>query len=163
MKENGFTLIELLVVITIIAILLALATINFSAWSRKHNEEAQVKRMYTDMLSAKVDAMHKRTQRTMNVYVNTNGYDIKDNAGTVVQPQKTLIFPVTTSAGAGTNLALTFDVNGLNITPNAPQTICLQTNDSTLAYDAIIIDQVKVNLAKRNPGGNCASAFCTIK
>ena len=163
MKENGFTMVELLVVITIITILLVLATLNFNAWMRKNNEEAQVKMMYTDMLSAKVDAMHKRTQRIMNVNVITNGYDIEDNTGTVVQPLKTLKFPVTTSAGAGNNLALTFDVNGLNITANAPQAICLQTNDVTLAYDAIIIDQVKVNLAKRNPGGNCASAFCTIK
>jgi type II secretory pathway pseudopilin PulG len=147
----------------IIGVLLALATINFSAWTKKHNEEAQVKMMYTDMLSAKVDAMHKRTQRTMNVYVNTNGYDIRDNGGTVVQPQKTLKYPVATSAGAGTNLALIFDVNGMNITANAPQTICLQTNDPTLAYDAIIIDQVKVNLAKRNPGGNCVNTGCTLK
>jgi prepilin-type N-terminal cleavage/methylation domain-containing protein len=159
MKENGFTMVELLVVITIITILLALVTLNFSAWTRKHNEEAQVKMMYTDMLSAKVDAMHKRHQFTVNTNVITNTYTITDvTAGTVVQ--KTLKFPVTTSAGAGT---LTFDVNGLNITANAPQAICLQTNDVNLAYDAIIIDQVKVNLAKRNPGGNCAIANCTLK
>ena len=63
MKENGFTIVELCVVMVIAAILLALATLNFSAWSRKHNMEAQVKQMYTDMLSAKVDAMHRRMQR----------------------------------------------------------------------------------------------------
>lgn len=162
MKENGFTIVELCVVMVIAAILLALATLNFSAWSRKHNMEAQVKQMYTDMLSAKVDAMHRRVQRTMNVYVSANGYDIRDSAGLVVMSRKTLAFPVTTSAG-GVDLGLTFDVNGLNVTANAPQTICLQTNDSSLAYDAIIIDQVKVNLAKRNSGGNCVSTDCTIK
>ena len=159
MKENGFTLVEIIIVIAIIAILLALATINFSALSRKHNMEAQVKQMYTDMLSAKVDAMHKRRQFTVDTNVITNRYTITDvTTGTVVQ--KTLKFPVTTSAGAGT---LTFDVNGLNITPNTPQAICLQSNDASLAYDAIIIDQVKINLAKRNPGGNCVIANCTIK
>jgi prepilin-type N-terminal cleavage/methylation domain-containing protein len=163
MKENGFTMVELIVCMVIISILLIIATLNFSAWSRKHNMEAQVKQMYTDLLSAKVDSMHKRQQLTMNVFVNTNGYDITNSTGAVVQPRKTLIYPVTTSAGVGTNLSLTFDVNGLNLTANAPQTICLQTNDSSLAYDAIIIDQVKVNLAKRNTGGSCVSTACTIR
>ena len=34
----------------------------------------------------------------MNVYVSANGYDIRDSAGLVVMPRKTLAFPVTTSA-----------------------------------------------------------------
>jgi prepilin-type N-terminal cleavage/methylation domain-containing protein len=159
MKENGFTLVELIIVIAIIAILLALATLNFSALSQKHKMEAQVKQMYTDILSAKVDAMHKRRQFTVNTDIITNRYTITDvTTGTVVQ--KTLNFPVTTSAGAG---ALTFDVNGLNTTANVPHAICLQSNDASLAYDAIIIDQVKINLAKRNPGGTCVIANCTLK
>jgi hypothetical protein len=49
------------------------------------------------------------------------------------------------------------------MTANSPQAICLQTNDPGLAYDSIIVDQVKVNLAKRKPGGNCVSTDCTIK
>jgi len=44
--------------------------------SRKHIMEAQIKQIYDDMLSAKVDAMHRRVQLTLNVYVTTNGYDI---------------------------------------------------------------------------------------
>jgi prepilin-type N-terminal cleavage/methylation domain-containing protein len=160
MKENGFTLVELIVVIAIISILLALATLDFNALSRKHNMEAQVKQMYTDMLSAKVDAMHKRRQFTVNTNVITNRYTITDvTTGTVVQ--KTLKFPVTTTDG--NNLTLTFDLKGLKTAPNTTQTICLQDNDSALAYDSIIIDEVKVNLAKRNTGGACAPANCTIK
>jgi prepilin-type N-terminal cleavage/methylation domain-containing protein len=163
MKNKGFTLIELMVVITIVGILLAIGTINFAQWSRKANMEAQVKQMYTDALSAKVDAMHRKVQINMNIYVNTDSYDTRDSAGTVLLPLKTVRFPVTTSAGAGNNLTLSFDLNGLKTAPNTTQTICLQDNDSALTYDSIIIDAVKVNLAKRNPGGACAPANCTIK
>lgn len=160
MKEKGFTLVELIVVIGIMVFLLSMATINFQAWSRKHSMEAQVKKMFTDVLTAKVDSMHRRRQLTMNVNGTTSVYDVKEGA-TVVMPSTSLKYPVTTSAG--NNLSLIFDVNGINMTANSPQTICLQTNDPGLAYDSIIVDQVKVNLAKRKPGGNCVSTDCTIK
>ena len=163
MKNSGFTLIELLVAIVIIGILLAIGTINFSQWSRKANMEAQVKQMYADALSAKIDAMHRKVQLNLNIYVNTDSYDIRDGAGTVVLPLKTVRFPVTTSAGAGNNLSLAFDINGLKTAPTTTQTICLEVNDPALAYDTIIIDAVKVNLAKRNPGGACAPANCTVR
>jgi prepilin-type N-terminal cleavage/methylation domain-containing protein len=163
-NNKGFTLIELLVVITIIGILLAIGTHNFSAWSRKSNMEAQVKQIYTDLLATKIDSMHRKTQLDLNVYVVTNGYDTRDSLGNVVLPLKTVHFPVTTSAGPATNLTVTFDVNGMKTSPATTQAICLQEYDPGLAYDSIIIDQVKVNLAKRNSsGGGCAVANCVIK
>jgi prepilin-type N-terminal cleavage/methylation domain-containing protein len=161
MKNNGFTLIELMVAVAIIGVLLAIGTLNFSQWSRKASMEAQVKQMYTDVLSAKVDAMHRKVRLNMNINVNTDSYDIRDGAGTVLLPLKKVKFPVTTTDG--NNLTLAFDLNGLKTAPNTTQTICLLDNDSALAYDSIIIDEVKVNLAKRNPGGACAPANCTVK
>ena len=162
MNEKGFTLVEILVAIGIIAILLILATLNFNEYTRKHNTEAQVKEMFTDLLAAKVDAMHRGMQYTVlfNVTANPDTYTITDGNGN--STQKTLKYNITTSAGAGNNLTITFDTRGINTTANAPQAVCI-ADENSLAYDSIVINQVKVNLAKKNSGALCASANCVIK
>jgi prepilin-type N-terminal cleavage/methylation domain-containing protein len=163
MKDDGFTLVEIMVAIGIIAILLALATLDFNSYTRKHNTEAQVKMMFTDLLTAKVDSMHRKMQHTVvfRVSVNPNDFTITDGAGNVTT-QRSLKYPITTSAGAGTNLTLQFDTRGFNVTAGAPQAICI-ADENDLAYDSIIVDQVKINLAKKRVGANCDSANCDVK
>jgi prepilin-type N-terminal cleavage/methylation domain-containing protein len=163
MKDDGFTLVEIIVTIGIIGILLGVAVLDFNSYSRKHNTEAQVKMMFTDLLTAKVDAMHRKMQHTavIRVTVNPDDFTITDGAGNVTM-QKTLKYPITTSAGAGTNLSLQFDTRGFNVTAGAPQAICI-ADENDLAYDSIVIDQVKINLAKKRVGAICASANCDVK
>jgi len=162
MKEKGFTLVELMVAIAIIAILLTLATLNFNEYTRKHNTEAQVKAIFTDLLAAKVDAVHRRMRYTVvfNVTANPNTCTITDGNGNATQ--RTLKHGITTNLGAGNNLTLQFDTRGFNTTANAPQAVCI-ADENSLAYDSIVINQVKVNLAKKNSGANCASADCVIR
>ena len=59
MKKNGFSLIELLVVMIILGIVASLGTVSFTGWVRKHDLESQVKEMYTDLMNARLTAMHQ--------------------------------------------------------------------------------------------------------
>jgi prepilin-type N-terminal cleavage/methylation domain-containing protein len=78
MKRNGFTLIELLLVIAIIGILVALSTAGFTGMVRKNRIENQTRRLYADILNARVMAMNRNVTHfvVFNYLGNANQYGI---------------------------------------------------------------------------------------
>lgn len=58
MKNNGFSLIELLTVMVLLGIVAGLGTVSFRGWVKKHELESQVKEVYTDLMNARITAMH---------------------------------------------------------------------------------------------------------
>jgi len=58
-NQKGVTLIELVVVISIITILLALATLNFADMQRRYAEEAIISKLHRDIIDARVKGMTK--------------------------------------------------------------------------------------------------------
>lgn len=78
MKRNGFTLVELLLVIAILGILVALSTAGFTGMVRKNRIENQTRRLYTDILNARVMAMNRNVTHfvVFNYLGNANEYGI---------------------------------------------------------------------------------------
>lgn len=78
MKRNGFTLVELLLVIAIIGILVALSTAGFTGMVRKNRIENQTRRLYADILNARVMAMNRNVTHfvVFNYLGNANQYGI---------------------------------------------------------------------------------------
>ena len=70
MKKDGFSLIELLVVIIILGIVASLGTVSFTGWIRKHDLESQVKEMYTDLMNARLTAMHQNRSHFISLSAN---------------------------------------------------------------------------------------------
>jgi prepilin-type N-terminal cleavage/methylation domain-containing protein len=180
MKKNGFSLIELLVVMIILGILASLGTVSFRGWIRKTELESQVKEMYTDIMNARLTAMHRNTTHLISLSTNqisgsvdTNGDGVGDNALCIwnrnkgdsadascpsdkALSYKNLSFPATWS-GATT---LAFNARGLSTTNNS---ICVF---STLnpSYDCIVVSSTRITMGKLiNQSGGCISDNCEPK
>lgn len=180
MKKNGFSLIELLIVMVILGILAGLGTVSFRGWVRKNELESQVKEMYTDLMNARLTAMHRNTNHIISLSVNkmsgsvdTNGDGVGDTGlciwsrgkGDPVDggcpddkslSYKKLAYPMTWN-GATT---LGFNARGLS---NTNKTICVF---STLnpSHDCIVISSTRIRMGKLiNQSGGCNDGNCEAK
>ena len=178
MKKNGFSLIELLIVMVILGILAGLGTVSFRGWVRKNELESQVKEMYTDLMNARLTAMHRNTTHLISLSVNqisgsvdTNGDGAGDtglciwsrgkgDAADASCPNdkslsyKNLKYPVNEST------ELKFNARGLSTTNN---TICVF---STLnpSHDCIVVSSTRIRMGKlKNQSGGCNDANCEAK
>lgn len=180
MKRNGFSLIELLVVIVILGIVASLGTVSFRGWVRKNEIESQVKEMYTDIMNARLTAMHRNTTHLISLSANqisgsvdTNGDGAGDNAlciwnrnkgdsadascpNNMSLSYKNLIQPATWSGTA----TLGFNARGLSNTNN---TICVFSTHNP-SYDCIVVSTTRIRMGKIiNQSGACDDANCEAK
>jgi len=71
-SKCGFALTELIVVIGLISILLSISVLSFNNWQLKHNVEAQVRKMVSDMSELRVRAMTMKQRHSITL--NANNY-----------------------------------------------------------------------------------------
>jgi len=152
--DQGFSLLELLVVISIISTLFAIAGIYGKQYVDRYNAESQIRKMHSDLLQARVQAMEKNMLST--VVVNTGSYKIgftDDNGVTTWQPLNTLKYTV--SSGTGT---ITMDQKGIisagTTTESILTLIKFYTGSGTPEYDCMQLYATRINIGRMN-GTNC--------
>jgi len=156
--EKGFSLVELMVVIAIVGVLAIALGYTYEGWMGRYKVEKATKDLYTDLMTARVNAMTR--QRMYFVAINAANYsmsaDTNDSAaldaGDAVQPT----FPKAVEYALNENFAgnvLSFDKRGV-VSPNGSIWFTT-TMDSD--YDCIVIFSTRVNMGKRDGGGNCVA------
>jgi len=147
MREDGFTLLELLIAVAIIAILLSIGTLAFNSMTRKSAIEAQTKEIYADLMTARSEALYRKTTRSVSV--TTTQFTINDSTGTAVL-QKTF---KQTMAENDANV-LTFGENGV---ADFPKAYCIGPVGNEAFIDSVIVSSTIILTGKRT-GGACISA-----
>jgi prepilin-type N-terminal cleavage/methylation domain-containing protein len=168
MKQQGFTLIELIVVITIIGILVAALAFDFTGWRSRYRVESQIKIMYTDLMSARMYAMHKNmsyfirltsaTPYEYTTYEDKNGNDSLDiGVDTKIDmlSKKNLVHKITWNGAGDPDIKM--DRRGMvqpSTQPIAGISIWLLNvagnpfDPSEVDYDCIFLSATRINMGK---------------
>jgi prepilin-type N-terminal cleavage/methylation domain-containing protein len=156
-NSNGFALTELIVVISIVSILLAIATLDFSKWQKRYNIESQVKEMAADFTDVRLSAM-KNKQRHQ-VTLNPNSYTFRayssegDTTGRIIK-NKSVKFALTRTSGASL-AGTTYVVTERGYVESVlPPTIAVGLDFSDPSLNCVVISIGRVNTGKLN-GTNC--------
>jgi prepilin-type N-terminal cleavage/methylation domain-containing protein len=163
MKSNGFTIIELVVVISVIAILLTIATINFSSWQKKNLVERYTKELYSDVQDARSAAIYTKHRRRIELAANLvtfRSYSSDgDAAGTILSTKQ---LPVAINWSNWGSNWFEFNTRAVMTDPTI-KVICFQTTEDA-SYDALIITPVLSSMGKvTNRGNACGQTNVTQK
>jgi len=147
MRQAGFSLTELLITIAIIGILLAIATFQFNAFTRKSQVESQVQAMYGDVARVRTQAMFTRRPRAIKF--TATGYSIySSNLVTVSPVESKTVMHTFSFTGNG---QFDFDERGIGSTGS----VCVKPGANDASFDSIVISETRTRMGKSN--GTCSS------
>ena len=151
MRSRGFSMVEMILVMTVISILLAIATLSFKEYARRYKTEAQTRLLFAELLKARVNAICQR--RTTRVKLFPSRYEVyssqQDGAG--VKPLQThiLSYPITCNAKSGDPVQgypIDFQQQGMAINECS---ICLDPSAGSGAVDSIKVSATRVSIGKK--------------
>jgi prepilin-type N-terminal cleavage/methylation domain-containing protein len=160
MNRRGFSLVELIVVIGLIAILLALATINFGSWQRKSLVERYAKELYSDVQGARMRAAYSKMPQSVTIGANQVFFRSSTATGAIITTKN---LPLSFTINPGWT-RIDFNTRGIvvNLVPFA-KVICITTTEDA-AYDALIITPALTSMGKViDRGSVCAQSNVTQK
>lgn len=156
-SERGFTLIEIIVVMSIIAVVSTIATLSWRNMVMKSAIETQIKTLHADMMALRLEALY--TKRERSITVSGNGFRIYSSTVTSVTPLVTKSYKY--NFYPSSLKKVTFDTSGMAngyqgsfcVDPHGDLTVAIDA-----AVDSLVVSQARINLGKRDEGGNCDSS-----
>ena len=158
--HRGFSLTELIVVMAIVSTLLGAATIGFHEWQVKHNVDAQVKAMVTDISELRVRAMTRKQRHSLTV--NKNNYVFKSyssddeslSAGTVMPSGARAVNYALKKDSATFYSGQVFEIDHRGTLVATTGTIFIDCNSSA-TVDCLILHTIRVNPGKKSASWSC--------
>ncbi|ACM21419.1 type IV pilus minor pilin FimU [Geotalea daltonii FRC-32] len=155
MRSHGFSLIELLIVMAIAGVLLSIATLQFTHYSRKSSIESQVRMLHGDIMTVRSQAMFTRQPRS--VIISSSAYSVYSSSNVSVPPlfKKDFKYSMIWNGSSG---QLNFDSYGLLSNPGlGGRSICILDGGNPAALDSIVLSAARIQLGKRDEGGACVA------
>ena len=167
MRQSGFSMVEMLITLTIIGLLVTIATLSFNRMTRKSNIESQIKQMHADLMTVRIWAMDRNACHF--VLLNSNGsYSVYEDQP---PPNNTCLYSAAdgqpllsksatnpalwNNAAPSSNVYLIFNNRGLASvsTGSIPGSISI-TDTVGAAYDCILVETTRTSIGKMS-GGTC--------
>jgi prepilin-type N-terminal cleavage/methylation domain-containing protein len=161
MNSRGLSLIELVVVLSVLAILLSVATLDFNSWQRKYQTESQTREMFADLEQFRLNAI-QRKQRSV-AFIGPKSYVFRTYTS-AAQPLAggTVVFRKTLDYEIRKDLALTvfniasdvieFDTRGYT---NNLMTIIATPVQYSAGDNCIIVSTGQTNLGRMLDAATC--------
>jgi type II secretion system protein H len=165
MNKKGFALIELMVVIVIIGLLLAIVTLNFSDWQRKTQIEKQTRELYTDINTARTEAIFRKKihritfQPGSYVFKRYSTENEPYTAGTVLLTKNFVNQLALENGGSIADRSLEFNMRGMTTGANVSSsnfTLRVNPVGTSAMVDCVIIHVARTNMGKME-NGSCIS------
>ena len=157
--RRGFTLIEVLVVMTIIGILLRIATINFNKFQTKSGITGEISALRNELMAARAAAMFQHRDR--RVALGSTGFAVYSSLVDTVAPvqRKSLKYPISYSSST-----IDFDSQGFySAATGASASLCVEPSGNIAAVDSLVIMTARIHAGKRVTGGGCTSASINVE
>lgn len=156
MNQRGFTIVEIMMVIGIMGILLTVATVQFSTYTRKAAVESQTRVLYSDLMEVRNKALFEKSNRLLKLQSATS-YVIYGDSGTTVLETKPLKVPIIwTNSGD-----ILFDTRGM-LQNVDNKTICISDENGS-PVDSIVISATRIRIGKLDEGASCNASNVTSK
>lgn len=156
---RGFTIVEIIVVLTIMFILMVLATRSWNRMTIKSAVEGQTKTLFSDLMNVRMEAFYAKRDRS--VVIDGTNFKVYSSSVTSGNPVLTKSFLYNFKpTGANT---ITFDTSGM--VNGSQNSLCVDAfgtllESSDAAVDSLVISQARINLGKRT-GVTCVTGNIT--
>jgi prepilin-type N-terminal cleavage/methylation domain-containing protein len=157
--RDGFTLVELVMVLAIAGVLIAIGMLQFSTYTKKSAIEAEVRTMFSDLMTARTQALFEKRDRAVMMTATT--FAVYSSTVTTVAPVLSRTLPYSVVSNSMPD-PLVFNSRGI-VFGVSNASICIEPDDNPGGVDSLVISTTRIQIGKRDTGAACNASNIKTK